>query len=125
MAPKQHKQQRTRILLAYILMLLTVFSVVPLILGYWFASRAINMPDMEVWLHSHGLWIARNLLIFASMAIFSALWFIPLAFFVWDQFIWVTACTVVGVIFAIVAWLFLVNAWLKGIFKFIKHKPVY
>ena len=125
MAPAQDKKQRTRILIAYVLMLLTVFSVLPLILGYWLASRAINMPDIEVWLHSHGLWIARNLLIFMSMAIFAALWFIPLAFFVWDQFIWVTACTIIGVIFAIVAWLFLLNAWLKGISKFIKRKPVY
>ena len=125
MAPAQDKQQRTRILIAYVLMLLTVFSVVPLIFGYWLASRAINMPDIEVWLHSHGLWIARNLLIFMSMAVFAALWFIPLAFFVWDQFVWVTACTIFGVIFAIVAWLFLFNAWLKGISKFIKRKPVY
>lgn len=125
MAPAQHKKQGTRILIAYMLMLLTVFTVVPLILTYWLAVRTSNMSDIEVWLHSHGLWIARNLLIFACMAFFAALWFIPLAFFVWDQFTWVTACTICGVIFAVVAWLYLLNAWLKGISKFIKRKPVY
>ena len=125
MAPAQHKKQGRNVLIAYLLMLLTVFAVVPLILAYWLAIKTTTMPEVEVWLHSHGLWIARNLLIFACMAIFAALWFIPLAFFVWDQFIWVTACTIVGVIFAVVAWLFLLNAWLKGITKFFQHKPVY
>lgn len=125
MAPSQHKKQGRSVLVAYLLMLLTVFTVVPLIFAYWLAIRTTTMPEVEVWLHSHGLWIARNLLIFACLAIFALLWFIPLAFFVWDQFIWVTACTIVGVIFAVVAWLFLLNAWLKGISRFIQSKPVY
>lgn len=125
MAQKQQKQQQKRILMAYLLMLLTVFCLVPLILAYWLSIRSVNTPEMEVWLSSHGLWIARNLLIFACLAVFAALWFIPLAFFVWDQFIWVTACTIIGVIFAAVAWLFLLNAWLKGISRFVKRKPVY
>lgn len=125
MAQKQQKQQQKRILMAYLLMLLTVFCLVPLILAYWLSIRSVNTPEMEVWLSSHGLWIARNLLIFACLAVFAALWFIPLAFFVWDQFIWVTGCTIIGVIFAAVAWLFLLNAWLKGISRFVKRKPVY
>lgn len=125
MVQKQQKQQQKRILIAYLLMLLTVFCFVPLILAYWLSIRSVNSPEMEVWLSSHGLWIARNLLIFACLAVFAALWFIPLAFFIWDQFIWVTACTIIGVIFAGVAWLFLLNAWLKGISRFVKRKPVY
>lgn len=125
MAPAQHKKQGRSVLIAYLLMLLTVFTVVPLVIAYWLAIKTTNMPEVEVWLHSHGLWIARSILIFACIAAFAALWFIPLAFFVWDQFIWVTACTIIGVIFAVVAWLFLLNAWLKGISKFIRHKPVY
>ena len=125
MAKNPQKQQQRRVLIAYLLMLLTVFCIVPLIIAYWLSSRTINSPDIEVWLNSHGLWIARNSMIFACIAIFAALWFIPLAFFVWDQFIWVTASTIIGVIFAIVAWLFLLNAWIKGILRFIKGKPVY
>lgn len=125
MGQNQQKQQQRRVFTAYLLMLLTVFCIVPLIFAYWISMRLTNTPDMEVWLSSHCFWIARNLLIFICIAVFAALWFIPLAFFVWDQFIWVTACTIIGVIFAIVAWLFLLNSWLKGISRFIKRKPVY
>lgn len=125
MGQNQQKQQQRRVFTAYLLMLLTVFCIVPLIFAYWISMRLTNTPDMEVWLSSHCFWIARNLLIFICIAVFAALWFIPLAFFVWDQFIWVTACTIIGVIFAVVAWLFLLNSWLKGISRFIKRKPVY
>lgn len=125
MVYEQQKKQERQILIAYLLMLLTVFSIVPFIVAYWLAARITHLPATEVWLSSHAFWIARNVLIFFCIAVFAALWFIPLFFFIWDQYIWVTACTVIGVIFAIVAWLYLLNAWLKGISRFIRHKPVY
>lgn len=125
MGKEQQKQQQRQILFAYMFMLFTVFTLVPLLLAYWLAARITHIPDIEVWLSSHAFWIVRNLLVFASIAVFAALWFIPLLFLVWDQYIWVTACTIIGSIFAIIAWLYLLNAWLKGISRFCKRKPVY
>ncbi|MFC3901302.1 hypothetical protein SAMN05421749_11150 [Acinetobacter marinus] len=125
MGQEQQKRQQKQILWAYVMMFLTVFSIVPLVIAYVLAMRLTNIADIEVWLNSHALWIVRSLLIFLCIAVFAALWFIPLYFFVWDQQIWVTACTIAGVIFALVAWLYLLNAWLKGMIKFFQRKPVY
>ncbi|MCH4249176.1 hypothetical protein [Acinetobacter populi] len=125
MGSEQQKKQEKRILMAYLFMLLTVFSIIPIIIAYWIAARVTHIPDLEVWLSSHAFWIVRSLIIFICIAVFAALWFIPLAFLMWDQYIWVTACTIVGVVFAIIAWLYLLNAWLKGISRYLKHKPVY
>lgn len=119
------KKQERRMLFAYLMMLLTLFSIVPFIVAYWLAARVIHLSDVEVWLNSHALWIVRSLMIFICIAIFAALWFIPLLFFVWDQYLWVNACVILGVIFAVIAWLYLLNTWLKGIYKFFTRKPVY
>jgi hypothetical protein len=67
----------------------------------------------------------RNVLLFIMMAFFASLWFIPLFFFAWDSAIWVTATTVAGVVFSSIAWLFLLNAWLKGLSKYLKNKAVF
>ena len=40
--------------------------------------------------------------------------------FAWDSSLWVTASTVAGVVFSAIAWLFLLNAWLKGLSKYLK-----
>jgi hypothetical protein len=125
MGQQQQKKLERQVLVTYMLMLLTIFTVIPLVITYWLAAKATNFSGVEVWLNSHVLWITFSLLIFFCIAVFAALWFIPLAFFVWDQHLWVTACTVVGVIFALIAWLYLINAWLKGIIRFFKRKPVY
>ncbi|KCX47623.1 hypothetical protein J528_4785 [Acinetobacter baumannii 135867] len=53
------------------------------------------------------------------------MWFIPLFFFAWDSNLWVTASTVAGVVFSAIAWLFLLNAWLKGLSKYLKNKAVF
>jgi hypothetical protein len=45
------------------------------------------------------------MLLFILMALFAALWFIPLFFFAWDSALWVTA-TVAGVVFFSIAWFF-------------------
>ena len=46
-------------------------------------------------------------------------------FLYWDSELWVTACTVLGVVFTAIAWLFLLNAWIKGISKFFNYKAVF
>lgn len=125
MSQEQQKQQEKQILIAYVLMFLTIFSIIPLVFAYWIAARVSTQPEIEVWLSSHAFWIARNLTIFICIAIFSALWFIPLGFLAWNHSTWTMATTIIGVIFAIIAWLYLLNAWIKGIFRYIKHKPVY
>ncbi|KAA8731318.1 hypothetical protein F4V57_13530 [Acinetobacter qingfengensis] len=125
MGQEQQKKQEKLVLVTYLFMLLSIFTIIPVVITYWLAVKASYFPDTEVWLNSHAFWIARNLLIFLCIAVFSALWFIPLAFFMWDQYIWVTACTIAGVVFALIAWLYLVNTWLKGIMRFFKRKPVY
>ncbi|HFF5124729.1 TPA: hypothetical protein ACGDMM_001909, partial [Acinetobacter baumannii] len=43
----------------------------------------------------------------------------------WDSSLWVTASTVAGVVFSAIAWLFLLNAWLKGLSKYLKNKAVF
>lgn len=125
MSAERQKKQQKQILTAYLLMLLTILSIVPMILAYWLAVRVTQTQDVEVWLNAHALWITRSLIIFMSMALFSALWFIPLAFFAWNELLWVNASVIVGVIFAIVAWLYLINAWLKGFIRYFRRKPVY
>lgn len=37
----------------------------------------------------------------------------------------VTGCTVAGVVFSLIAFLFLLNAWLKGLSRFVKNKAVF
>ena len=116
---------RRSVAISYFFMFLALFTVIGGIFAYWFARKVTLVDSAEVWLQAQALWVMRSVVIYMILVGFAALWFIPLAFFVWDQFIWVTACTIIGVIFAVVAWLFLLNAWLKGISKFISHKPVY
>ena len=90
-----------------------------------FARKVAIVDNAEVWIHAHALWIMRNVLLFIMMAFFASLWFIPLFFFAWDSAIWVTATTVTGVVFSSIAWLFLLNAWLKGLSKYLKNKAVF
>ncbi|TXJ08266.1 MAG: hypothetical protein E6Q25_06015 [Acinetobacter sp.] len=125
MSVEQNKKQEKHILIAYLLMLLTILSVVPIIMAYWLAFRISHTTNVEVWLNSHALWIARSLMIFVCIAIFAALWFIPLGFFAWNSSTWVNASVMIGGFFAITAWLYLINAWLKGIIRYFQRKPVY
>ncbi len=125
MGSTQQKKQERQILVAYLFMLLGLFTLLPILVAYLIAVRASKYSDIEVWLESHALWIMRNLLIFICIIIFAALWFIPLIFVPWNAYIWTTGCTIIGVIFSLVAWLYLVNAWLKGVFRFFGRKPVY
>ena len=70
-------------------------------------------------------WVMRSVVIYTILACFAALWFIPLFFYYWDTYLWVTGCTVAGVVFSGTAFLYLLNAWIKGITKFFKNKAVF
>ncbi|MGQ9374017.1 hypothetical protein ACUM6W_09310 [Acinetobacter tandoii] len=115
---------RRSIAISYVFMFLALFTVISGILAYWFA-RKVTQVDTEVWLQAQALWIMRNIIIYTVLSLFAALWFIPLCFFTWNSALWVTGCTVAGVVFALIAFLYLLNAWIKGLSKFIKNKAVF
>jgi len=116
---------RRSIAISYVLMFFALFTVISGIFAYWFAHRVTQVDEAEVWLQAQALWIMRNIVIYMILVCFAALWFIPLIFFYWDSAVWVKGCTVTGVIFALIAFLFLLNAWLKGISRFFKNKAVF
>ncbi|WP_336930619.1 hypothetical protein [Acinetobacter tandoii] len=115
---------RRSIAISYVFMFLALFTVISGIFAYWFA-RKVTQVDAEVWLQAQALWVMRNIIIYTVLSLFAALWFIPLCFFTWNSALWVTGCTVAGVVFALIAFLYLLNAWIKGLSKFIKNKAVF
>lgn len=110
---------------AYIFMFLALFTVISFVIAYWLARKVALVDDAEVWIHAQALWIMRSVVIFMVLAFFAGLWFIPLIFFYWDSMIWVKACTVIGVVFSVIAWLYLLNAWLKGFIKYLRKKAAF
>ncbi|MFW1808659.1 hypothetical protein [Acinetobacter ursingii] len=118
-------QHRRYIAASYVCMFLGLFTILFAVIAYFLARKIAMIDGAEVWIHTHALWIMRSVVMFLMLAVFAALWFIPLIFFVWNSAIWVTACTVAGVIFAAVAWLYLLNAWIKGLSKYSKNKAVF
>lgn len=125
MGQDENIKQRKYIAWAYVFMCLSLFSVLPLIVSYIFASRVIALADTEVWLNAHALWIMRNSVLFVLMLLFALLWYIPLMFFTWDSSLWMTGLTVAGVIFSAIAWLYLLNVIIKGLSKWWQRKAVF
>lgn len=119
------KQQRRKVAIAYVLMFFALFTLITAVLAYYLARQVSQTPHVEVWLNAQALWVMRNSLLYLILAAFASLWFIPLNFYYWDSYLWVTACTVVGVVFALIAFLYLLNAWLKGVLRFAKNKAVF
>ena len=119
------KKYRRYVAISYVFMFLALFTVVSGVISYFLARKVLQVEGVEVWLHAQALWIVRNVLVFLILAAFAGLWFIPLCFFTWNANLMVTATTVLGVIFAFVAWLYLLNAWLKGVAKFWNNKAVF
>ncbi|MDM1018715.1 hypothetical protein QSV37_00080 [Acinetobacter sp. VNK23] len=119
------EQHRRYVAISYVFMFLALFTIVFAAFAYLLARKVATVDNAEVWIHAHALWIMRNVLLFILMAFFAALWFIPLFFFAWNSALWVTAMTVAGVVFSSIAWLFLLNAWLKGIARYFRNKAVF
>ena len=124
---KQDNLSRLRrsIATSYVFMFFALFIVISGVFAYWYARKVTQVDGVEVWLEAQALWVMRNIVIYSVLVLFAALWFIPLIFFYWDSALWVTGCTVAGVVFTIIAFLFLLNAWLKGISRFFKNKAVF
>ncbi|WAU73597.1 MULTISPECIES: hypothetical protein [unclassified Acinetobacter] len=119
------EQHRRYVAISYVFMFLALFTIVFAVFAYLLARKVAIVDNAEVWIHAHALWIMRNVLLFTMIICFAALWFIPLFFFAWDSALWVTGMTVAGVIFSAIAWLFLLNAWIKGVAKYFKNKAVF
>lgn len=119
------KKYRRSIIIAYICMFFALFTIISSLLVYFFARKVAVADDAEVWLQAQAFWVMRSSMIYFIGILFASLWFTPLYFYYWDTYIWVTSCTVIGVVFALIAFLYLLNAWIKGISKFIKNKAVY
>ncbi|WP_445117132.1 hypothetical protein [Acinetobacter sp. WZC-1] len=119
------EQHRRYVTVSYIFMFFALFTIISAVVSYWLARKVVHVDNAEVWIHAQALWIVRSVVMFMLLAVFAALWFIPLFFFYWDSILWVKACTVMGVIFSAVAWLYLLNAWLQGFSKYIKKKAVF
>ena len=124
---KQDNLSRLRrsIATSYVFMFFALFIVISGVFAYWYARKVTQVDGVEVWLEAQALWVMRNIVIYSILVLFAALWFIPLIFFYWDSALWVTGCTVAGVVFTMIAFLFLLNAWLKGISRFFKNKAVF
>lgn len=110
---------------AYLCLLLALVSIFPAILAYGMAWYINKKPYQELWIYTHTRWIMRNCLIFLSIALFASLWFIPLNFRVWYFDIYMKTTTVIGATFLLIAFLYLLNAWLKGVGKLILKKSVF
>ena len=124
---KQDNLSRLRrsIATSYVFMFFALFTVISGVFAYWYARKVTQVDGVEVWLEAQALWVMRNIVIYSVLVLFAALWFIPLIFFYWDSALWVTGCTVAGVVFTMIAFLFLLNAWRKGISRFFKNKAVF
>ena len=116
---------RRYVAISYVFMFFALFTLISGVFAYGFARKVTQIDSAEVWLQAQALWVMRTVVIYSMMAIFAALWFIPLFLYYWDTYLGVTACTVVGVVFAAVAFLYLLNAWIQGLSKFVKNKAVF
>lgn len=118
-------QQRRLMTMAYIAMFLALFTVVTGIFAYFMAAKVANAEGTEVWIQAQALWVIRNITLCAMVAGFGGLWFIPLCFYTWNTSQWITGMTIVGIIFGFMAWVALLNAFVKGFIKYLKHKAVF
>ncbi|WP_180058408.1 MULTISPECIES: hypothetical protein [unclassified Acinetobacter] len=116
---------RHYVAISYVFMFFALFTLISGVFAYFLARKVTQIDSAEVWLQAQALWVMRTVVIYTCMAVFAALWFIPLFFYYWDTYLWVTACTVIGVVFSGIAFLYLLNAWIQGLSKFVKNKAVF
>ena len=82
-------QHRRYIAASYVCMFLGLFTILFAVIAYFLARKIAMIDGAEVWIHTHALWIMRSVVMFLMLAVFAALWFIPLIFFVWNSALWV------------------------------------
>lgn len=118
-------RHRRFVTLSYVFMFLALFTAITAVIAYFLSRKVVHSDTAEVWMQAQALWIMRSVVLFLILGVFAFLWFIPAFFIYWDSMIWVKTCTVIGVVFAAIAWLYLLNVWLKGFVKYIQKKAVF
>ncbi len=118
------EQHRRYIVISYAFMFLALFTVIFAAFAYLVARKVAVVDNAEVWIHAHALWIMRNGILFLFMSVFAVVWFIPPSFCMEQQSLGngINSC---WCCFSAIAWLFLLNAWLKGLSKYLKNKAVF
>lgn len=122
---KEMGASRVGLSFAYILLLSALLTGLPAILAYIIAWKIEHQAQQELWISTHARWIMRNSLIFLTILLCASLCLIPLNFMAWNANMMAKSFTVLAGILAFIAFLYLLNAWLKGVGKLILRKSVF
>lgn len=116
---------RVGLSLAYLFLLTGLFTGISVILAYAVAWKIECNSKNEQWILAHARWIMRNSLIFLALLALASVWFSPLLWTTWNANILIKSSIVLGSVILLIAFLYLLNAWLKGIGKLLFKKAVF
>lgn len=116
---------RVGLSLAYLFLLTALFTGIGVILAYAVAWNIERNHKNEQWILAHARWIMRNSLIFSALLALASVWFSPLLWTTWNADILTKSSVVLGSVILLIAFLYLLNAWLKGIGKLLFKKAVF
>ena len=112
-----------KIVIYYVLMLLTCLLGFTFLIALWGSYRALNHTQ-DVWLRSHQLWIWRGCMAFLAIILLSALFLLPLIWLPITQGIGlysaITAASISGL-----ATLWLIYRGVRGLIYWFKGKVIY
>jgi uncharacterized membrane protein len=112
-----------KVIIFYVLMLLTCVFGVTFLIALWGSNRALNHTD-DVWVQSHQLWIWRSCVAFLVIIICAALFLLPLIWWPVNQGLGLYSALSAGSISGL-AMLWLMYRGIKGLSYWIKGKVVY
>lgn len=116
---------RVGLTLAYLLLLIALATGISAILAYAVAWKIERNTQNEQWILAHARWIMRNSLIFLALLALASIWFSPLLWTTWNADILTKSSIVLGSVILLIAFLYLLNAWLKGVGKLLFKKAVF
>lgn len=112
-----------KVMIYYVLMLLTCLFGVTFLIALWGSYRALNHTQ-DVWLHSHLLWIWRSCMAFLVIILFAALFLVPLMWLPLTQGIGLYSAMIAGGISGL-ATFWLIYRTLRGLVYWFKGKVIY
>lgn len=116
---------RVGLSLAYLFLLVALFTGIGVVLAYAVAWKIERNHKNEQWILAHARWIMRNSLIFSALLVLASIWFSPLLWTIWNADILTKSSIVLGSVILLIAFLYLLNAWLKGVGKLLFKKAVF
>lgn len=123
MAPENHARQERWVLIAYILILMSLFLGLTWIIALWLNQSMLNQPH-EVWIRSHQLWIIRTCFVFLLFVLTVGLFALPVVWFPLSSWVGlISACAAGG--FALIAWLWILYRGIKGLSRFMHGRAIY